>query len=217
MSAIIKPWARGPLEIIVDAEMHLRSGKDYDRRLALIGFDNAIEVSITIYLNLHPIQRNGEQYSNKDISEWLTNYHTKIDFFYDKFVRENHLIETIDKATVIWLHRNRNGQYHGDILGVPDLETLDNARAAALWVFSLLYDIDKSTLEQHIETEINNRIGMQWERESSIDKLIDSEYGLIEIAGTQYYASEILFSTDPAFYAQLGQELKELKGDVEHE
>ena len=34
------------------AEIHYRKGSDYDRRLALISFDNSIEVSIATYLSL---------------------------------------------------------------------------------------------------------------------------------------------------------------------
>jgi hypothetical protein len=50
----LPPWADGPFELIVHAEMHLRKGEDFDRRIALISFDNSIEVSITTYLTLHP-------------------------------------------------------------------------------------------------------------------------------------------------------------------
>lgn len=51
------PWATGTFELLVHAEGHLRGGEDFDRRIALISFDNAIEVAITTYLTLHPIQR----------------------------------------------------------------------------------------------------------------------------------------------------------------
>ena len=52
-----KPWAYGPFELLLHAELHYRAGEDFDRRIAMIGFDNAIEVAITTYLGLHPIQR----------------------------------------------------------------------------------------------------------------------------------------------------------------
>jgi hypothetical protein len=54
---MLPPWAEGPFELIVHGEMHLRSGQEFDRRMALISFDNSIEVSIHTYLGLHPIQR----------------------------------------------------------------------------------------------------------------------------------------------------------------
>ena len=73
----IPPWANGPFELIVHAEGHLRDGEDFDRRIALISFDNAIEVAITAYLTLNPIQRSGRSYSKADIERWLANYHTQ--------------------------------------------------------------------------------------------------------------------------------------------
>ncbi len=53
----LPPWANGPFELIVHAESHRRNGDDFDRRIALITFDDAIEVSVTTYISLHPIQR----------------------------------------------------------------------------------------------------------------------------------------------------------------
>ena len=53
----LPPWANGPFELLVHAEEHLRAGDDFDRRIALIGFDNAIEITIAAYLSLKPIQR----------------------------------------------------------------------------------------------------------------------------------------------------------------
>ena len=45
-------WAVGPFELLVHAEEHFRRADDIDRRLAVIGFDNAIESGITTYLSL---------------------------------------------------------------------------------------------------------------------------------------------------------------------
>lgn len=56
----LHPWANGPFELLVHAEEHLRLGEDVYRRIALIGFDNAIEIAIGSYLLLKPIQRGGK-------------------------------------------------------------------------------------------------------------------------------------------------------------
>ena len=77
----LPPWASGPFELMVHAESHLRGANDFDRSIALIGFDNAIEVAITTYLTLHPIQRGGRQYQGDVVEQWMRNYHTKLDFF----------------------------------------------------------------------------------------------------------------------------------------
>ena len=80
MSAL-KPRALGPFELLVHAEMHYRTGEDFDRRIAIVGFDNAIEVAIHTYLNLHPIQRLNKTYPKADIDKWLDNFHTKVATF----------------------------------------------------------------------------------------------------------------------------------------
>ena len=78
MSNGLKPWAYGPFELLLHAELHLRNGDDFDRRIALISFDNAIEVAITTYLSLHPIQRQNRTYTRADVERWLENYHRSI-------------------------------------------------------------------------------------------------------------------------------------------
>lgn len=61
--------------------MHRLNGEDFDRRIALISFDNSSEVSITTFLTLNPIQRGGKQYKKENIEKWLKNYHSKLAFF----------------------------------------------------------------------------------------------------------------------------------------
>ena len=76
----LPPWANGPFELLVHADGHLIGGEDFDRRIALISFDNAIEVAITTYLTLNPIQRGNRSYPKADVEKWLNNYHSKLDF-----------------------------------------------------------------------------------------------------------------------------------------
>jgi hypothetical protein len=135
----LKPWAARPFELIYHAEIHYRRGSDYDRRLALISFDNSIEVSITTYLSLNPIQRGNRQYDRKDVEKWKSSFHSKIDFFILE-IQKRGLPEHKEKAIIVWYHDQRNEHYHGGGFGVPEKETLDGIRQAALWVFSVLFE-----------------------------------------------------------------------------
>jgi len=135
----LKPWAARPFELIFHAEIHYRRGSDYDRRLALISFDNSIEVSITTYLSLNPIQRGNRQYPRKDVEKWTNNYHSKLDFFALE-IQKRGLPEYREKAEIVWYHDQRNEQYHGGGFGVPEQDTLDRIRQVALWVFSVLFE-----------------------------------------------------------------------------
>lgn len=199
MSAL-RPWAQGPFELIVHAEMHRSDGGDFDRRMALISFDNCIEVSITTYLTLNPIQRNGAQYKRDDVSNWLQNYHTKLEFFTAELQRRS-LPEEIEKSEIIWYHDHRNEQYHGGTRGIPESRILDGVRKAALWVFSVLFDVPN--VEEILDEEILTRAtpeGEKLQRDKTLDKLIDMTNEVIIVAGQPYNTSEILFATDPEAY-----------------
>lgn len=151
MSKELKPWAVRPFELIFHAEVHYRSGTDYDRRLALISFDNSIEVSITTYLSINPIQRNNRQYKQTDVVKWMNNYHSKLDFFAEE-IKNRGLPEYKEKAVIVWYHNQRNKQYHGEGFGVPSKDTLDGIRQVAIWVFSVLFET------ANVETRLNSAI-----------------------------------------------------------
>lgn len=72
----LPPWIRYPFELIKHADDHLRTGSDFDRRMALISFDNAIEMSIITFLSLHPEQRNGLILDREKVETWKHNFHT---------------------------------------------------------------------------------------------------------------------------------------------
>lgn len=152
MARSIKPWARKAFELIFHAEHHWRSGSDYDKRLAVISFDNSIEASISVYLGLNPIQRGDRHYPRVDVQIWLKNYHTKLDFF-NQELNSRGLPEHRDKAHIVWLHEQRNELYHGSSGSVPEINTLEEIRFVALWVYSVLFD--DSGIEVRLEEAIN--------------------------------------------------------------
>jgi aspartyl-tRNA(Asn)/glutamyl-tRNA(Gln) amidotransferase subunit A len=77
---MIQPWMRGPLELIRHAHGHFEKDGDTDRRIALIGFDNAIEVCIDVYIRLHPKLRKGIELKREEVDAASKNYHAKLEF-----------------------------------------------------------------------------------------------------------------------------------------
>lgn len=207
MTAPLPPWAHGPLELLVHAEVHLREGNDFDRRIALISFDNAIEVAIATYLTLKPIQRRGRSYSKADVENWLTNFHTKLDFL-EAEVLARAATWKVDKASIIWAHDHRNEQYHGGHKGTPEKRVLGIVRSASLWVFEVLFDVadPEAALLQAI---LDTAPPAAPVRERAFDIAIDARYGVLEVGEQQYYASELLFSVDNKAYRELGGRLCE--------
>jgi len=214
MAAFLRPWMQGPFELLLHAEEHYIQGNDYDRRIALIGFDEAIEVSITVYLSLHPIHRNGREYKREDIYKWSSNYHSKLKFYYAE-VKERGLSVRVPIEDVIWFHDHRNEQYHGGTKGIPDGDSLKGIRTAAIWIFSTLFEVDQ--VEILLENELKARKGHTPERKEEIDKALDEHFGLVEVGGNKYYTSELLYATDPNAYFELGNQLLEKTANDEND
>jgi hypothetical protein len=139
------PWARGPFELIKHADGHLKDAGDTDRRIALIGFDNAVEVCIDVYIKLHPRLRGGVELRNEDIERATRNYHTKIEWL-DKHVEDRSIEIDFSIEEIVWYHSLRNELYHSGNGMVPELHVLKGARSAALSVFKTLFGTDPAPL-----------------------------------------------------------------------
>lgn len=192
-----------------------KGGEDFDRRIALISFDNAIEVAITTYLTLNPIQRGGRTYRNADAERWLNNYHSKLEFL-DSEIADRGLSWQVDKAHIIWAHDHRNEQYHGGHKGTPEKHVLKIVRDAALWVFGLLFDVND------VEVALNKAIidrspPATPTREKALDVAIDAQYGVVDVGEQSYYASELLFAVDYNAYRELGGRLSTSDPDTDPE
>jgi len=141
----LQPWARGPFELIRHANEHLKVGGDIDRRIAVIGFDNAIEVCIDVFINLHPRLRDGVKLTKEEVIKATQNYHTKIEFL-DKYIESQKLSVTIPMNTIVWYHQLRNELYHSGNGMVPEIHVLEGSRSAAITVFNALFKVDISTM-----------------------------------------------------------------------
>lgn len=141
----VKPWAKGPLELLQHAEEHRIGSRDFDRRVALIGFDNAIESSIITYLSLNPVQRGGRVFPKLDVERWLANFHSKIEFL-EHFANLQQKVMPIGRPEIIYYHSLRNDLYHNGNGVVPAAEHIDGARQAALWTFATLFEYDAEAL-----------------------------------------------------------------------
>jgi hypothetical protein len=202
----LKPWALGPFELILHAEMHYRQGEDFDRRISIVGYDNAIEVAIHTYLSLHPIQRRNKTYPKIDVEKWLENFHSKMDFL-EIEVASRGLTVVCEKADFIWYHEVRNGQYHAGGATIPQERELEGIRKAALWVFGTLFDVTdmESLLEENLSTRSGDDLPSRTEEN---DRLIDQEFGTVKLAGKPLYTSELLHAYDPVLYSELAGDIK---------
>jgi len=207
----LHPWAKGPFELLAHADGHLRGGEDFDRRIALISFDNAIEVTITTYLGLHPIQRGGRTYSNVDVDRWLNNYHSKLEFLGSELSRRS-LCWEVDQSYIVYAHDHRNEQYHGGNKGIPEKDVLALIRKAAIWIFATLFEVDgiEALLEQDY---LEHQSPSPPKPDDALDRAIDQKYDMVELAGQTLYASEVLFAVDFEAYKEIGSQLCQGSGE----
>jgi hypothetical protein len=154
----VKPWAKGALELLQHAEEHRLGARDFDRRVALIGFDNAIESSVITYLTLNPVQRGGRTFPKSNVEKWLTNFHSKVEFL-EYFAGLQQQVMPVERAEIIYYHSLRNDLYHNGNGVIPAAEHIDGARRAALWTFSTLFDCDAQALLEKNESRDQQVLG----------------------------------------------------------
>jgi hypothetical protein len=209
MSILLKPWTRAAFELIVHAELHLRNGGDFDRRMAHIGFDNAIEVAISTYLALNPIQRQKKSYTRADVERWTTNYHTKLDFL-EIEAQSRGLNLKVPKDELVFYHDMRNIQYHAGGPGVPESDHLSALRTAAFDTFALLFgiqDVDR-VFEECVQERLTTE-DVRPPKNSIVDRILDMENDPVLIAGHPYAVSEALYATDPDAYGAVAAAVRE--------
>ena len=111
----------------------------------------------------------------------------------------------MNRDNIVWAHEYRNEQYHGGQRGVPEREVLESVRAAAFWVFTVLYD------SPDVQARVNEAIEVAHpappQHNKVYDVAIDDRLGTIEVAGQIYNASEVVFALDYELYKALGIDL----------
>lgn len=212
---MIPLWLRSSFDLLVHGELHYTLPEEFDRRVALVSFDNAIEASIAWYLSLHPTQRGNRTYQRADVDKALVNYHSKLDFFYQEITVRSATCH-FTKQEVIYIHDQRNLFYHGNPDYVPSAGVLDKAREVAFWIFEFLFDIKDVHIFVQERIKQIRKLDL-YPRDQETDEIIDQETDEIQILSYKYKASEVLYALDPAFYKAFGDDIRLQKKELEQE
>lgn len=151
MNKPLKPWSKGPYELIVHANGHADAGEDLDRRIALIGYDNAVEICIDVFVNLNPRLRGNYQITNEDKPKILRSFHSKIDFL-ARLLEERNISLEVTVEELLWYHGLRNELYHSGNGMVPELYVIEGAKKGAINVFEFLFEEECFSKEYLRET-----------------------------------------------------------------
>jgi hypothetical protein len=103
------PWADGPRELLQHAADHLDVGGDFDRRIAMISIDNAVELLIKTWLGLPKRSRGTVGPGRKELEAASESFPALLDLL-DKHTSGR--LSGVDLGDVEWYHRLRNQMYH---------------------------------------------------------------------------------------------------------
>ncbi|MBW2739700.1 MAG: hypothetical protein JRE64_12815 [Deltaproteobacteria bacterium] len=103
------PWIDGPRELLQHAIDHLTHGDDFDRRVAMISIDNAVELTIKTYLGLPKRALDHQGPSRKELEQASESFPALLDLL-EKYASEK--IVGLGLDDLEWYHRIRNQLYH---------------------------------------------------------------------------------------------------------
>jgi hypothetical protein len=104
-----KPWTDGPRELLQHAVDHLAEDGDFDRRIAMISIDNAVELMVKTHLGLPRRARGDDGPSRKELQEASESFPALLDLL-DK--HDSDKITGLNLDDIEWYHRIRNQLYH---------------------------------------------------------------------------------------------------------
>lgn len=142
MKSNARPWITGPRELLDHGLEHLSKPEDtdFDRRIALISIDNAVELMIKTYLG-QPKRALGIHIPRKRLEEISNSFPDLLDAI--KEYGKDRLGE-IDLSDIEWFHRLRNELYHaGNGLTVEKQKVLVYAKIADQ-LFTNLFEVKPS-------------------------------------------------------------------------
>ena len=104
-----KPWTDGLRELLQHAVDHISLEGGFDRRIAMISVDNAVELMIKTHLGLPRRARGGSGPSRKELEEASESFPALLDLL-DKY--DSDKITGLGLDDIEWFHRIRNHLYH---------------------------------------------------------------------------------------------------------
>lgn len=131
------PWTDGPRELLQHAVDHLAQGGDFDRRIAMVSIDNAVELSVKTYLGLPKRARTGSGPGRKELEEASESFPSLLDLL-EKYASDRLVGVSLDD--IEWYHRIRNQLYHSGNGITVEKSKVETYLELALSLFESLFD-----------------------------------------------------------------------------
>ncbi len=192
-------WASGAVELLRHADSHVSLSSAFDRRIAFISIDNAVETMIRVFLSL-PKSKSRISVPRKDFDEAENSFPRLLSLLW---THASSRLIGLDDSDIEHYHRIRNKLYHdGTGLSVDEQYLLAYRQIAAV-LLQRLFNVETTppkpaaTLEHlivlwnQLETELMSKLNSagihrgntyKWEQAIEQDVLtIDFVYSLAEL------------------------------------
>lgn len=130
-------WASGAIELLRHADSHISLSSAFDRRIAFISIDNAVETMIRVFLSL-PKAKSGTSVPRKDLEEAENSFPKLLALLWGHAKAR---LTGLDDSDIEHYHRIRNKLYHdGTGLSVDEQYLLAYRQIAAV-LLQRLFDV----------------------------------------------------------------------------
>ncbi len=147
------PWSEGPKELLQHAVDHLSQDGDFDRRIAMISIDNAVELMIKTYLGLPKRKTRGRRPSRKELEDSSNSFPSLLDLI-EKYADEKLTGVSLDE--IEWYHRIRNQLYHSGNGITVEVARVQTYLSLSKTLFQNLFEAE---IELSAESQIQRKLG----------------------------------------------------------
>lgn len=133
-----RTWASGAVELLRHADSHIHLDTAFDKRIAFISVDNAVETSIRAFLSL-PHSRSGISVPKKDVDAVENSFPGLLKLLWSKASTK---LTGLDEADIEHYHRIRNKLYHDGTGLSVDTDYLLAYRQIAAILLKKLFNVD---------------------------------------------------------------------------
>jgi len=130
------PWEDGPRELLQHAVDHMSLGEDFDRRIAMISIDNAVEIIMKTYLSLPKRVLGAPGPTRKEFEDAKNSFPSVLDLL-EKYAGSK--LTGVSLEEIEWYHRIRNEIYHAGHGVTVERAKLYTYLALAILLFENLF------------------------------------------------------------------------------
>lgn len=176
------PWVTGAEELLRHGLEHMQSGTDFDKRIAMISIDNAVELMMKTYLGL-PKRVTGFLIPRNKYQQISESFWGLLDAL------EEHAgdkIKDVDLPSIGHYHELRNQVYHQGNGITVETQKLEAYVELALILFNNLFEVSLGEVEVVVQSSPVSKFISRWTSlEQKLASLWDSIVGTSPPASTR--------------------------------